>query len=100
MPIFLDCSNDNFLSPILSTYPYKRVQNKEFYIHFLAFFCYFSSKMFVFIISISFFNKVSTENGIRDRGLLVVLYVGKMSIQILVSLNRSNPVAFKQPGVF
>ena len=56
--------------------------------------------MFVFIISISFFNKVSTENGIRDRGLSVVLYVGKMSIQILVSLNRSNPVAFKQTGAF
>ena len=56
--------------------------------------------MFVFIISISFFYKVSTENGIRDRGLSVVLYVGKMSIQILVSLNRSNPAAFKQPEAF
>ena len=56
--------------------------------------------MFVFIISISFFNEVSTENGIRDRGLSVVLYVGKMSIQILVSLNRSNPVVFKQTGAF
>ena len=61
---------------------------------------YLRISMFVFIISISFFYKVSTENGIRERGLSVVLYVGKMSIQIFVSLNRSNPVAFKQPGAF
>ena len=61
---------------------------------------YLRISMFVFIISISFFYKVSTENGIRERGLSVVLYVDKMSIQIFVSLNRSNPVAFKQPGAF
>ena len=72
---------------------------KNFIYTFWHFLVIFHQKC-LFLLSQFLFYKVSTENGIRDRGLLVVLNVGKMSIQILVSLNRSNPVAFKQPGAF
>ena len=56
--------------------------------------------MCAFIILISFSDEVSTEGGIRDNKLSVVLHVDKISIQILVSLNRTNPVAFKHSAAF